>query len=135
MALTGAGSDTIGCHHRIVGSEGAIEIGSEAEGAAMLRYWSLDTKGWQEVDVEGESCHGPNFIERCMADVVACYREGRECQMNAHNALNATEQIFACWESARRRARVEIPADIEDNPLVAMIESGELKPEPPARQQ
>jgi len=128
MVATGPGSDTLGCHHRIVGTEGAIEIGTEAEGASMLRYWSLNTVGWQEVDVEGESCHGPDFIERCMADVVECYREGRECQMNGHNALNATEQIFACWESARRRARVEIPADIEDNPLVAMIESGDLKP-------
>ncbi len=138
MAVTGIGSDTIGCHHRIVGSEGAIEIGGSgrspdrpnAEGASMLRYWSLNTQGWQDVDVEGESCHGPNFIERCLADVVECYREGRECQMNAHNALNATEQIFACYESVRQRARVDIPIEAEDNPLVAMIESGDLSPVP-----
>lgn len=135
MTLTGPGAETIGCHHRIVGSEGAIEIGSEAEGASVLRYWSLDTQGWQDVDTEGEGCHGPGYIERCMADVVQCYREGHDSQMNGHNALRATEQIFACWESARRRGRVEIPADIEDNPLVAMIESGDLKPESPAGQQ
>ena len=40
--------------------------------------------------------------------------------------------IFGAWESARRRGRVEFPLDIEDNPLEAMVESGELTPEPPA---
>jgi len=130
MAVTGPGGYTVGCHHRIVGSEGAIEIGSTHEGASMLRYWSLDTKGWQDVDVGDATCHGPGYIERCIADVVECYREGRDCQMNAHNALRATEQIFACWESVRRRGRVDMPLDIEDNPLVAMIESGDLKLEP-----
>ncbi|MEN6644848.1 MAG: gfo/Idh/MocA family oxidoreductase, partial [Armatimonadia bacterium] len=40
----------------------------------------------------------------------------------------ATEQIFACWESVRRRGMVQMPLDIEDNPLVDMVEKGDLKP-------
>lgn len=38
----------------------------------------------------------------------------------------ATELIFATYESARRRARVHLPLDIEDSPLVSMLESGDL---------
>lgn len=51
-----------------------------------------------------------------------------EPEHGAKNALKSTEIIFACWESARRRGMVELPLDIEDNPLVAMVESGDLKP-------
>ena len=67
-------------------------------------------------------------LERCIADVVDCFRSGRECMMNARNALRATEQIFACWESARRRGKVTLPLDIDDNPLLDMVEKGDLKP-------
>jgi hypothetical protein len=54
--------------------------------------------------------------------------------LGAKNALMSTELIFAAWESSRRRGRVDLPLDTEDNPLVQMIESGALKPQkPPAK--
>jgi hypothetical protein len=43
--------------------------------------------------------------------------------------LQATELIFASWESARRRGRVDLPLEIEDNPLEDMVEAGQLGPE------
>jgi len=52
----------------------------------------------------------------------------REPELSARRALNATEIIFACYESSRRRALVILPLDIEDNPLVEMIKSGVLSP-------
>ena len=85
-------------------------------------------KDWEAVDCGDESCHGPHFIERCLADVVDAFKTGRESMMCAKNALRATEQIFAAWESVRRRGLVKLPLDIEDNPLVEMVKSGELKP-------
>lgn len=63
-----------------------------------------------------------------IADIVPALKEGRESELCARNALNATELIFACWESARRRGRVDLPLMISDNPLEAMVESGELSP-------
>ncbi len=125
LACCGAGSASIGCHHRLIGSDGMIEIGRQD--MPVLRVLSAG-KDWEAIDTGDENCHGPNFIERCIADVVECLREGRESQMNARNALRATEQIFAAWESARRRGIVIFPLDIEDNPLAAMVESGDLKP-------
>jgi len=126
LAITGAGSDSIGCHHRLVGTGGVIDLGGPR---GALAYCTLGGE-WTEVDTEGEGMHGQSYIHRAIADAVQCYREGRASMMNMHNALNATEQIFACWESVRQRARVDIPIEAEDNPLAAMVASGDLKPAP-----
>ncbi|MEN6548219.1 MAG: gfo/Idh/MocA family oxidoreductase, partial [Armatimonadia bacterium] len=124
-AATGECGASVGCHHRIIGNDGMIEIGRTGVGTLRVLRAGQD---WEEVDVQGESCHGPGFIDRCIADVVDAIQTGRESMMNAKNALRATEQIFACWESVRRRGMVQMPLDIEDNPLVDMVEKGDLKP-------
>jgi predicted dehydrogenase len=124
-AATGAAGASVGCHHRVIGSDGIIEIGRTDK--PVLRWLSAG-QDWQEDACDGESCHGPNFIERCLADVVDAIQTGRESMMNAKNALRATEQIFACWESVRRRGMVNLPLDIEDNPLLDLVERGKLTP-------
>ncbi|MEN6403710.1 MAG: Gfo/Idh/MocA family oxidoreductase [Armatimonadia bacterium] len=124
-AATGECGASVGCHHRVIGNDGMIEIGRAGVGTLRVLRAGQD---WEEVDVQGESCHGPGFIDRCIADVVDAIQTGRESMMNARNALRATEQIFACWESVRRRGMVPLPLDIEDNPLVDMVEKGDLKP-------
>jgi predicted dehydrogenase len=74
--------------------------------------------------------HTPAYTERAVADVVASLREGTTPELAAEKALDAAELIFATWESARRRGRVEFPLEVDDNPLEAMVESGDLHPEP-----
>jgi UDP-N-acetylglucosamine 3-dehydrogenase len=124
-ANTGDCSRAVNCHHRVLGDDGIIEIGRT--GKPVLRVLRAG-QPWREYDCDGESCHGPDFIERCIADVVHCLKSGETCMMNAENALRATELIFACWESVRRRGLVHLPLEIEDNPLVDMVEQGMLKP-------
>jgi hypothetical protein len=51
---------------------------------------------------------------------------GREPELSARKALQATELIFATWESSRVRGRVDLPLEIDDSPLLSMIESGEI---------
>ena len=55
---------------------------------------------------------------------------GRASELRAENALTATEIIFGCWESSRRHNCVDFPLSIEDNPLEAMVASGDLQPAP-----
>ena len=43
--------------------------------------------------------------------------------------MNAMEIIFGCYESSRRRARVDFPMDIDDSPLIAMLDNGDITPE------
>lgn len=125
MALTGDPKGAVNCHHRIMGTDGMIEIGRE--GKEPLRVLSAG-KDWEVIDCAGESVHGPGFIERCLADVVDAIRTGRESMMCARNALRASQIIFGVYESVRRRGMVRFPLEFTDHPLVDMVEKGELKP-------
>jgi predicted dehydrogenase len=127
---TGLGSEAVGAHHRLVGEEGVIEVGPAGQGMPVLRASRHDRAGWQEVDCGGEHCHGPGYHERGVAEIVNALETGAESELGAANALQATEIIFACWESCRRRGTVRLPLDVDDNPLAAMVESGDLTPAP-----
>ena len=131
VASTGAGAGLVGCHNRLVGSEGTIEIGPQGRGGErlpVLRIRRAGDRSWEAVDCGGEGLHGPNYIERAIADVVRALGDGRPSELSGENALKATEIIFACWESARRRGRVDLPLDVDDNPLEEMVRSGALQP-------
>ncbi|AUV82598.1 glucose-fructose oxidoreductase [Salinigranum rubrum] len=156
MASTGAES-LLRSQMRLVGDDGVIEIGHED--GPPLRFRSSSTTGWMAVDTEGDTVHGPTssrasaavrfvadrlplvpadrlvpepstFVDRAIADVVASLAESRESELSASNALQATELIFAAWESARRRGRVDLPLDVETNPLEEMVTDGHLPVQP-----
>lgn len=123
---TGEAAEAVGAHNRLIGTEGVIEVG--APDGTPLRIRRKGSSSWEVIDTGGEGLHGPGYIERAIADLVESLLEGREPELSARKALNATEIIFAAYESARRRVKVNLPLDIEDNPLKSMIESGELTP-------
>ncbi|MCY3017676.1 MAG: Gfo/Idh/MocA family oxidoreductase [Planctomycetota bacterium] len=129
---TGLGARMVGCHNRAVGSGGVVEIGSQAPEAKgkHLRYRKHGMKDWEYVDTAGEHCHGPGYIERAVADFIACTKAGRDCELNSQSALNGTEVIFAAWHSSRIHGRVDLPLTADDNALVAMVEAGALRPQP-----
>jgi predicted dehydrogenase len=130
LVMTGAGgAHPVGCVDRIIGTEGVIEVGVQS--GPPIRYRRAGDREWIVPDTGGASIHGPGFIDRAIADAIGCLLAGRRCQLHARNALIATEIIFGAYESSRRRGRVDFPLEIEDNPLVAMVESGELRPERP----
>lgn len=129
LIMTGAGgANPVGAVSKLVGTDGVIEVG--VVNGPPLRYRSAGEKAWTVLDTGGESIHGPGFIQRAIADAVACLLEGHRCQLDARNALIATEIIFAAYESSRRRGRVDFPLDIDDNPLASMVEDSSLTPAP-----
>ena len=152
LAATGDGMDMIGCYMRLIGEDGVIELGVD-DGPA-LRYRTDDGK-WKRIKT-ADSIHKPDyslfraglrkvaqkapvisdrvvdrpsFYERAIEEVVDALREGREPEISGRNALAGTELTFASWESARRRGRVDLPLDIEDNPLETLFGDREGKPE------
>ena len=125
---TGLGHDVVGAHQRLIGEEGVIEVGPAGERAPMLRIRRTGDAHWEAIDCGGEHCHGPGYHERGVVQIVQCLEDGTTSELCAANALQATEIIFACWESSRRRGIVHLPLDVDDNALAAMVESGELKP-------
>ncbi len=105
--------------HRVVGSEGVMEINGPHGTLAVF-----DDDGWTEYEVErGDAIAG------AIEHIITCLDTGEEPELSAANALEATEIIFGAWESVRRRGRVDFPLDIEDNPLSDLVERGELTPQ------
>ncbi|MCK5805002.1 MAG: Gfo/Idh/MocA family oxidoreductase, partial [Lentisphaeria bacterium] len=125
---TGSDASEWGPSFRITGTEGVAEVPWTPTDGYMLRYSRYDEAGWIKVDCEGEHLHGPGYHERAIADVVDCLQTGRTSELCAENQLMSIEIVFGCYESARRRGRIDLPLDITDNPLLAMIESGQLSP-------
>ena len=130
-------TDAVSCHNRLIGTEGTIEVGpgyagdGDDEDRPTLRIRRAGDAEWEAVDVDG-GLHDWGYVDAAIEDVVRCLETGEDPELGAENALNATEIIFAAWESSRRRGRVDLPLAIDDNPLAEMVESGELTPEPRA---
>jgi len=126
MASTGEGHDLIGAHNRLVGTEGVIELLPENHPVTECRVRHHGDEPWQVHDFsDAERTHTRDGL----ADAVDALERGREPELSARKALNSTELIFACWESVRRRGRVDLPLEIDDNPLEALVESGEIRPQ------
>ena len=113
---------------RLYGTKGTIELANNPNPGPLLRYWREGLADWQAVDCEGENLHGPGYVERAIADVVMCAMTDSESELSARFAMNATEIIFGVYESSRTRARVSMPLEISDSPLLSMIQSGEIGP-------
>jgi predicted dehydrogenase len=136
---------------RLVGTDGRIEV--EPDGGPVLRVGRPGE--WQRVSTRGEtidkldpgSVRGvarriarnlpsdwfrrqapASYTERGVVDLVTALQEGRKPELVADHSLTATELVFACYESARRGARVALPLDVDDNPLESMVDSGRLDP-------
>jgi predicted dehydrogenase len=110
--------------NRLEGTEGTIEV-VDVEGPAV-RLCSAETGGaWQTIDV-GAGIHGGEPITAGVLDLVDALKTGREPVLSARKALQATEVIFATYESSRRQGRVDLPLAIEDSPFLSMLNSGRV---------
>ena len=110
--------------HRLIGTEGMIEVRGDAP---HVRLMNGKTNGWQTIE-QPDDLHGPDSVERAIADVVDAVATGRESLLSARNALRSTEVIFAAYESSRRRGRVDLPLTQADHAFVSMLERGDIGP-------
>jgi len=115
---------TIWADHRIIGTDGIIE----AE-MPVVRVRGKGDKKMRTITFAEEPNIGAwTAITWGIRDAIHCLISGREPELSARKAFNATQMIFGTYESSRRRARIEFPVDIDDNPLHTMMEAGEVGP-------
>lgn len=111
LAFTGDHADELSdAHLRLQGSDGEIELQFWSDDP--LRVRSADGDGWRSYEVDEGSGQ-----RETLADVVDALRDGRRPAVDAERALRATELVFAVWESAKRRGRVELPLENDGNAL------------------
>ncbi|WP_436925638.1 Gfo/Idh/MocA family protein [Halosimplex amylolyticum] len=121
ICSTGEGQDAVGAHtNRFRGTAG--EIAYRLADEYRIRTDGAD--GWRTVEVGG-----PPAQDRAIEDVIESLADDEAPTSRGETALAATEIVFAIWESARRRGRVDLPLTIDDNPLRAMVEAGDLPPD------
>jgi predicted dehydrogenase len=96
----------LGCLVRITGESGVIEVMENGPAWTRLRK---DGGGWENIDTGGESIHDDAGIQRGIADFVDAVEKGRPPVLGSQNALRPTEVIFAAYESAWRRVRIDLP--------------------------
>ena len=124
LLMTGVGG--AGLTNRLIGTHGTIELGYSDE--VPLRMWGKGQSDWQTLDV-GEGLHGTGLGDQValgVLDLVDALKQGRAPELSGHRVIKATELIFATYESSRRRARVDLPLDIDDSPMHAMVAAGEM---------
>ena len=127
LIITGSHAAEQGPPFRLLGTTGTIEIGWKPKPGPMLKYWSTGSPDWVAVDCGKENLHGPGYIERAIIDVTECLRTGRVSELCAENEMKAMDIVFGCYESSRRRGRVDFPMKIEDSPIQDLIDSGAVK--------
>ncbi|WP_440009674.1 Gfo/Idh/MocA family protein [Halomicrococcus sp. SG-WS-1] len=122
---SGVGHESVRCYVRVRGTKGTVELWPD-EGPE-LRVRQTGEEEFEAYDVEEPY---ETMLHGAVREVVDCLESGETPDIGAENVLTANEIIYGCWESARRRGRVEFPLDIADNPLDAMVEAEDLTPRP-----
>ena len=136
------------CQLRLVGDDGTIEVGHKEGPPLRVR---TDGSGWKKIDTGRDgiwraqehpldrvleripvgsrwSFSDPTYVDRAIEHVVEALREKYEPELAGRNALQGTEIIFACWESARQSGRITLPIEIEGNPLQSLVENKTNQP-------
>lgn len=125
-AITTGFEANIGCAIRLIGDDGIIEIGWQDP---WLRIRGKGDPNWLTIPTD-EGIHDNVGMDRAAADLVQSLDTGDRPLLSSHNALKATEILFAVYESSRRRGRVDLPLEQEDSALLAMIEERSTVSEP-----
>jgi UDP-N-acetylglucosamine 3-dehydrogenase len=116
----------MGATHRVIGTEGVVEVGAPD---SKLRLLNARSGGFQEVPLDPGPANITEAVAAAIGDALRCLDTGDRPRLSSHNAIRATELIFATYESSRRRARIDLPLQIEDNPLHAMMDAGLVGPD------
>ncbi len=114
-----------GARIRLLGSEGAIEIMGSDD--APVRIRRRGGSAWEPVTLDA-GVPAAQATTASVQDLVEALEAGREPMLSGRKALQATELIFATYESSRRRGLVKLPLDVDDSALITMLDTGMIGP-------
>lgn len=120
---------------RVIGTQGLLEVG-EGYGLRLLQeghpWQTPDVQAvpfyeeWQRIagwlKAQGPEVRGDIATILSILDSIQCLKTGQEPLLSSRRALQATELIFATYESSRRRAKVVLPLEVEDSAFLTMLQ-------------
>jgi predicted dehydrogenase len=116
-------------YHRIVlhGSTGRLEINGDGpnDGEALVRiHRGPDVEVlFSAADYDRDPTFSACDLE--VAAMVDCLEQpGLRHPLEAQSARDTLEILLAVYESSRRRQLIRLPLDIDDNPLISMLDAG-----------
>jgi predicted dehydrogenase len=118
-------------YHRIIvhGTKGRLEVDGDAlsgDRAPVRIHRGAEVEEVFVVDPE-EAGKRPSAVAREVSSLVDCLEDpGLRHPLNAESARATLEALLAVYESSRRRQAVRLPLDVEDNPLISMLNEGTL---------
>lgn len=118
-------------YHRIVlhGATGRLEIDGDApnDGGSLVRIHSgHDVEVMFSAD---DFNREPTFsaVDCEVAAMIDCLEQpGLTHPLEAQSARDTLEILLAIYESSRRRQLVTLPMEVEDNPLISMLDAGAI---------
>jgi UDP-N-acetylglucosamine 3-dehydrogenase len=132
LLVTGQAQNDWGARNRLIGSEGVIEVGvldREVKGEnPVLRLMNAHSNGWKTIPTT-ENLHASESVTHAIVDVVNALSSGREPELSGRRALRTTEVIMASYESSRRRGCVNLPLDVDESSLLAVLRENDAVPE------
>jgi predicted dehydrogenase len=115
--------EIVGCENRLIGTDGWIEVHNHAPHVRWRGKGDENTRALDGAATAG-GLHGSEAYRRAAADLIHSLETGTKPLLDVSNALPTTEILFAAYESARRRGRIDLPLTITDHPLAAMVAEG-----------
>ena len=128
--LSGAGTDYRYESIILEGSTGKIEARNFDGWRPLIRVWRVGEDGPDPSSFrDGEVIEGEvnDLFETAINDLVACVEHGEESISSGRDARAALEMAFAIYESKRLGTKVDFPYSGPENPLLGMLESGQLQ--------
>jgi UDP-N-acetylglucosamine 3-dehydrogenase len=125
LLATGPSASVVGAKNRLIGTKGVIELDPDDAPKQHLRIRRIGDADWTVPKIKG-NLHGQDAFTGAIGNAIDCMTNGKRPLLDCHNSLQATELIFATYESSRRRARIDLPLEIDDSPLLSMLANGDI---------
>jgi len=101
---------------KVFGTKGFMEFGW---GGEVTRYAIYDQPDFTPPEIDEDKFEP---MLKSYESIVESMRTGKKSPLDYHNALRATEVIFALYESARVHRRIDLPlTGVEGHPLKDML--------------
>ena len=109
----------------VEGTEGRIDVYGDRYREKAPSGWRIlrsGEGGWEEHLIEDEC----NAFAVEIEELLRWIEEGGDHLLSGQSARANIEVAMAIYESCRRRSSVELPLNVTENPLEAMVEAGEI---------